>query len=66
VVRVQVIFWVVMPCSDVVGYWCFRGPYCLHLQGEVNGDGKKGHIYRLGNHCNATQGHNPQDLNLDI
>jgi len=23
------IFWVVMPCTDVVGYWHFRGPwYC--------------------------------------
>jgi len=24
-----------MPCSDVVGYHCFRGPCCLHLQGET-------------------------------
>jgi hypothetical protein len=21
----------------MVEYQCFRGPYCLHLQGEVNG-----------------------------
>jgi len=35
-----VIFWVVTPCTDVVQYQCFRGPCCLHLQGEVNGAGK--------------------------
>jgi len=28
------VFWVVTPCSDVVGYQRFRDPYCLHLQGE--------------------------------
>jgi hypothetical protein len=26
----------------VVGYQHFRGPCCLHLQGEENGAGKKG------------------------
>jgi len=29
------LFWVVMRCSIVVGYQCFGGPCCLHLQGEV-------------------------------
>jgi hypothetical protein len=29
------LFWVVTPCSDVVGYLRFGGPCCLHLQGEV-------------------------------
>jgi len=29
------VFWVVTPCSVVVGYQSFRGPCCLHLQGEV-------------------------------
>jgi hypothetical protein len=34
-VKIQVEFmWSVMPCS-VVRYQHFRGPYCLHLQGEV-------------------------------
>jgi hypothetical protein len=28
-------FWVVTPCSVVVGYQRFGGPCCLHLQGEV-------------------------------
>jgi hypothetical protein len=26
----------------IVGYQHFRGPSCLHLQGEVNGTGKDG------------------------
>jgi hypothetical protein len=25
--------WAVMPCSVILGYQCFRGPCCLHLQG---------------------------------
>jgi len=36
VVKIQVeVFWVVTLCSIVVGYQCFRGPCCFHLQGEV-------------------------------
>jgi len=34
------VFWVVMPCSIAVGYQCFGGPCCLHLQDEVLGAGK--------------------------
>jgi len=34
--------WVVMPCGVVVGYQCFRGQCCLHLQGEVNKMGENG------------------------
>jgi hypothetical protein len=30
-----VVFWVVTPCSDVIGYQRFGGPCCLHRQGEV-------------------------------
>jgi hypothetical protein len=30
------VFYVVTPCSVVVGYSCFGGPFCLHLQGSVN------------------------------
>jgi hypothetical protein len=34
-VMIQVeVFCVVMPCSVVVGYHRFRGPCCLHRQGE--------------------------------
>jgi hypothetical protein len=33
VVMFQVeVFWVVIPCSVMVGYQRFRGPCCLHLQ----------------------------------
>jgi len=28
--------------SDVLGYYCFRGPCSVHLLGEVNGAGKGG------------------------
>jgi len=31
------VFWVVTPCSAVVGYQCFGGPGYLHLQGEDEG-----------------------------
>jgi hypothetical protein len=34
------LFWVVMPCSVVVGYQRFGGPCCFHLQGEVAGMGE--------------------------
>jgi hypothetical protein len=37
-----IVFWVMIPCNDVVRYQCFGGPCCLHLQGEVNGDRKGG------------------------
>jgi hypothetical protein len=48
-VKIQTeIFWVVMPCSVVVGYQHFRGPCCLHLHNEVTGNSEtKGHRYRL-------------------
>jgi len=31
------VFWVVMLCTEVVGYQHFIDPCCLHLQGEVTG-----------------------------
>jgi hypothetical protein len=31
------VFWVVTPCSVVVGYKCFGGPCCLRFQGDVTG-----------------------------
>jgi hypothetical protein len=33
--KIKVVFWVVMPCSDVVGYQPFRRLHCLQLQGEM-------------------------------
>jgi len=29
-----VVFWVITPCSDMVGYQCFEGHCCLYLQGK--------------------------------
>jgi len=34
--RQAVVLWVMVPCCDTVGYKCFRGPCCLHLQGTRN------------------------------
>jgi hypothetical protein len=34
------VFWVVTLSNVMVGYWHFRGPCFLHLQGEVVGMGK--------------------------
>jgi len=39
--EVNSVFWVVKPCNVAVGYQCFRGLWCLHLQGEVHGAGKR-------------------------
>jgi len=48
-VKIQIqFFWVVTPCSVEVGYQYFGEPCYLHLQGEVTGNRKKGHIYRPG------------------
>jgi hypothetical protein len=41
-VKLQVVFWFMTLCSDVVGYQCFGGPWHLYLEGEVNGTGKGG------------------------
>jgi hypothetical protein len=37
-VMMQVVIWVVMLCSDVVGYQCFGGLCCLHFWVEVKVD----------------------------
>jgi len=38
VMKIQVIFWIEMPCIDVVGYQRFEGSCYLHLQGEDIGN----------------------------
>jgi len=45
------VFWVVTPCSVVVGYQRFRGPCCLHIKGVLS-------------YHNTTRHHNPEDLDL--
>jgi hypothetical protein len=47
VMKIQVVvFWVLMPHSNMVGYQHFRGPCCLQLQGEVDIDTDRG--YKMG------------------
>jgi hypothetical protein len=29
------VYWILTQCSEVVGYQCFGGPCCMHLQGVV-------------------------------
>jgi len=43
-----------MPWSVVVGYETFRGPWCLHLPGEVTGDGKGSEV-AFYQHCSKIQ-----------
>jgi len=50
-----VVFWVVTPCNDVVGYQRFGGSCCLHLHPKA-GSSMVLHITALR--------HNPQDHNL--
>jgi hypothetical protein len=41
VMKIKVVFfWVMTLYNVVVGHECFRGPWCLQLQGEVNGPRK--------------------------
>jgi hypothetical protein len=53
------VFWVVKPCSGGVGYQCFGGPCCIHLQGEVKTGSKVPN-------CNTTWHHNPEDSDLNL
>jgi len=42
VVKIQAeVFWIVIPCSVVIGYRHFKSLCCLHLQSKVTGNGKK-------------------------
>jgi len=54
---VFMVFWVVIPCSDVAGYQPFRGPCYLHLQGEDEGTLQKLVSYHI-----ITGHQNPEDV----
>jgi len=50
------VFWHVMLCIVAIGYQCFGGLLCLHLQGSSK------HVILL-QHYTA---HSPEDLNLNL
>jgi hypothetical protein len=54
------IFWVVTPCSDVVGCQRFGGPCCLHLQGEGRMNAARPSDNLVSYHI-TTQCRNPED-----
>jgi hypothetical protein len=63
--EVQVgVFSVVMPCSVLVGYNSFRGPCCLHPQGEGKMEAAWTSEMLISYH-NTTWHHNPEDLDLN-
>jgi len=55
------VFWVVMPCSIVVGYQRFGGPCCLLLQGEMKAVWTS---ETLVSYPNTIRHHNPEELDL--
>jgi hypothetical protein len=55
------VFWVMTLCSVVVGYQCFRGPCCPHLQGQVKAAWTS---EMMVSYHNITWGHNPKDLEM--
>jgi len=58
-----VIFWVVTPCSIVVGYRCFRGLCALHLHFTLKIDAAWTSETVVSYH-NTIRRHNPEDLDL--
>jgi hypothetical protein len=63
-VKIQVeVFWVVTPCNVAVGYQCFGGSCCFHLEGEVEAVGSPEMF--LSYHV-TTYHDNPEDLNFKL
>jgi len=58
------VFWVVTPCSVVVGHQCFGRTCCLHLQVTTPYSVLVGY-QRFGGLCWRWRRHNPQELNLN-
>jgi hypothetical protein len=60
------VFWVIAPCSPVEVYRRFRGPYCLHHQGDDNGSDDEGNnISEMSvNFYQTTRRNNSEDSRL--
>jgi hypothetical protein len=58
-----VIFRILKSRSDMVGYQCFGGPYCLHLQGEVEMEAARSSETLVSYHI-TTWRHNPEGIFL--
>jgi hypothetical protein len=60
------VFWVVAPCSLVEVHQCFRGPCCLHHQGDTHhpDDGGSKHLWNIGKLLPGTRSYNPEDSHL--
>jgi hypothetical protein len=57
------VFWVVTPCSVVVGYKLFRGPGYPHLQREVKMEAARTFETVVSYH-KTTRRHNPEDIDF--
>jgi len=64
VVQIQVkVFWVVIPCSVVVGWQYFTGLCCLHLQGWTWRKQRSSEM--LLSYHNTIWCQNPEDLDMN-